>query len=396
MKLKPELRLIRALQFCAELLAQHPDLRASNKVTRAIGSLCENNHRHAPARRKRRLNSPAYQPGKRLKHRNDVSNSHRARQARLTSVQGTSYQTSRGPPIHNHETSHDDSNIRQNEPLHNATTSAMETSTTEEQALPHALGASDTNTTSAMESSSEAFETGQDDLCDYHITVPVAIDIIEKLSQELHETPRHVYAEVLQLVQGDVEGSSDSVWRAIIRDSFFRDQKKTIFNLLEYIGASEWFDRQVSITQDSCRTKKGQPIQATTAAGKVVDSIWERSNMYPDHICGKTEKAQRKRIWLQLHRGRRLREKIIKRLGLGILFSPKIWEIVCAPSKKLDRIIEFILTDSEQEKLLKLLDEQVECLVRTMSTNLELFCNGLKEQELEDLSINKPIDEENG
>jgi hypothetical protein len=35
--------------------------------------------------------------------------------------------------------------------------------------------------------------------------------------------------------------------------------------------------------------------------------------------------AQRKHIRMQLARGQKLKEKLVKGLGFGILFSPKIW-----------------------------------------------------------------------
>jgi hypothetical protein len=132
----------------------------------------------------------------------------------------------------------------------------------------------------------------------------MAIDIIHQLSQELYELPQHIYAEIVRSVQKDlqIQWSDDTSWRDIIETSFFKAHRYVIFNLLEYIGASEWFDKQVSIAQESTLTKKHQLIKNSTAAGKVLDNIWQRCSPRLNHVSSKIQRAQRQRIWLQLHR----------------------------------------------------------------------------------------------
>jgi hypothetical protein len=46
---------------------------------------------------------------------------------------------------------------------------------------------------------------------------------------------------------------------------------------------------------------------------------------YESRIAKRARYLQRKRISLHLFRGHRLNTKLAKELGLGILFSPKIW-----------------------------------------------------------------------
>lgn len=43
-------------------------------------------------------------------------------------------------------------------------------------------------------------------------------------------------------------------------------QKVTIFNMLEYIGAWEWYDRQVKLSQATVLTKKKKPAGLKGAA----------------------------------------------------------------------------------------------------------------------------------
>lgn len=42
-------------------------------------------------------------------------------------------------------------------------------------------------------------------------------------------------------------------------------------------------------------------------------------------IAKRDNQLQRKRVSMQLSRGQKLSTKLVKELGLGILFSPKIW-----------------------------------------------------------------------
>jgi hypothetical protein len=86
----------------------------------------------------------------------------------------------------------------------------------------------------------------------------VAIDIIHQFSQDLYEPlppnppttlpAEHIYAEIVRSVQDNIQiqWSDDASLRDIIENSFFKAHRYVIFNLLEYIGASEFFDKQVS------------------------------------------------------------------------------------------------------------------------------------------------------
>jgi hypothetical protein len=124
--------------------------------------------------------------------------------------------------------------------------------------------------------------------------------------------------------------------------------------MLEYIGAWEWYDKQIELSQMRIRTKKNKPVDRKGAAIHVLNQMqgvqlsgglrgrwisgvgrvtlttegYGSSLPLDDGDLGITERdrqAQRKRITMQLSRGQKLSTKLVKELGLGILFSPKIW-----------------------------------------------------------------------
>jgi hypothetical protein len=108
------------------------------------------------------------------------------------------------------------------------------------------------------------------------------------------------------------------------------NQKVTILNILEYIGAWEWYDRQVELSQTTIRTKKNKPVKWISGIGRVALGKGEDESDLPLESCdvGITERERqlrRKRISIQLSRGQKLSTKLVKNLGLGILFSSKIW-----------------------------------------------------------------------
>lgn len=112
-------------------------------------------------------------------------------------------------------------------------------------------------------------------------------------------------------------------------------------------------DKQVNLAKATIRTKKGKLVDHKGAATHVLNAmggvqwgaaprggsisgvgrvaIWQEedsTDLNPENdggISAKDRQLQRKRISLQLSRGQKLSTKLIKDLGLGILFSPKIW-----------------------------------------------------------------------
>jgi hypothetical protein len=124
--------------------------------------------------------------------------------------------------------------------------------------------------------------------------------------------------------------------------------------MLVYMGAWEWYDKQIELSQMTIRTKKNKLVDRRGAAIHVLNKMqsvqlgsnprgrWisgvgrvalttegDTDALPPDEgdlsITERERKAQRKRISIQLSRGQKLSTKLVKELGLGILFSPKIW-----------------------------------------------------------------------
>jgi hypothetical protein len=123
--------------------------------------------------------------------------------------------------------------------------------------------------------------------------------------------------------------------------------------MLDYIGAWEWYDRQVELSQTTVRTKNNKPVGRRGAAIHVLNELQGQqtntelpgksirgvgrltlrkegdkpaisSKSYDFSVIERARDLQRKRISMQLSKGRRLK-KLVRELDLGILFSLKIW-----------------------------------------------------------------------
>jgi hypothetical protein len=194
-------------------------------------------------------------------------------------------------------------------------------------------------------------------------TILEAVRTIHILSKYQHGVPREVHSRILQTLKEDhketVSGpnwnawSDGSMWMRVLEAGESENQRVTIFNMLDYMGAWEWYDRQVELSQTTVRTKNNKPVGRRGAATHVLTKL--QGQQTNTELSGKSirgvgrltlreeknestlsrrscdssvaERArylQRKRISVQLGRGHRLK-KLVKELGWGILFSPKIW-----------------------------------------------------------------------
>lgn len=175
---------------------------------------------------------------------------------------------------------------------------------------------------------------------------------LHRLSKHRDGVPSDVHRRVLRLFQDDHsealaastsdQWSEGSTWVQVLEMGSSRQNQVTIFNMLEYMGAWEWYDGQVKIAQASVFTKKGKPVERRGAATQVLDSIQKRwigsvgmvtlqdeSSSVPigkSASLTQTERnSRRNHIRTQLSRGQKLCTQLVKELGLGILFSRKIW-----------------------------------------------------------------------
>lgn len=191
-----------------------------------------------------------------------------------------------------------------------------------------------------------------------------AVRVIHGFSKYQHGVPREVHSRILQTLREDDkenfsvpnldEWSDGSMWMRVLEAGGSENQKVTIFNMLEYMGAWKWYDRQVKLSQATVRTKKNKPVDRRGAAihvlnrmqglqtrteqpgkwiggvgrltlGKEGDEAGTSPESCDASIAERARHSQRKCISMQLSRGHKLSTKLVKELGLGILFSPKIW-----------------------------------------------------------------------
>lgn len=101
----------------------------------------------------------------------------------------------------------------------------------------------------------------------------------------------------------------------------------------------------------------------------------------PVSITVKEKSLQRSHIKMQLNRGKRC-TKLVKDLGVGILFDQNIWDYVKLSMEQLDTLVKDIQADTTHMKLLQILSPQLEQLVKSGSPNLHMFYKDLKEAEL--------------
>jgi hypothetical protein len=131
-----------------------------------------------------------------------------------------------------------------------------------------------------------------------------------------------------------------------------QQDKVTILNMLEYMGAWQWYDSQVEHAKGTTQTKKKKQVGRRGAAIAVMNRIqegpvhsedngsWMRgvgriiveedecglsSMSGRESITARQRELQRRRIHMQLSRGQKLCTQIVGKLGLGILFDQKIW-----------------------------------------------------------------------
>lgn len=186
-------------------------------------------------------------------------------------------------------------------------------------------------------------------------TVLEAVHTIQQFSKHRHGIPREVHSRIIRTLRKDHEETSSTsnlagwsdgaTWMRVLESGESEKQKATIFSLLGYMGASEWYESQVNLSQAILRTKKNGPVKRRGAAthvmnelqgkwikgvgnlslGREGDGIGVDPERYDTGLSERALHLQRKRIGMQLSRGYKLNTKLVKDLGLGILFDPKVW-----------------------------------------------------------------------
>ena len=187
---------------------------------------------------------------------------------------------------------------------------------------------------------------------------------IHQCSKYQHGVPREVHSRVLQIlrerhretisVPNSTEWSDGSMWLWVLEAGDSANHRGTILTILECIGAWEWYEGQIKLARATVRTKKNKPVNHRGAAIHVLNKLqgfqtgpeqpgkWvggvgrldlgkegDESGMLSEsgnvNITERATQLRRKLISMQLSRGRKLCTKLVKGLGLGILFDPNIW-----------------------------------------------------------------------
>ncbi|RAL06642.1 uncharacterized protein BO97DRAFT_309607, partial [Aspergillus homomorphus CBS 101889] len=178
------------------------------------------------------------------------------------------------------------------------------------------------------------------------------------------------HVERLSVSTGN-EWSDGSIWVKVLDMGSAKQRKVTILNMLEYMGAWEWYDGQIRIAQNTVFTKKGKRVDRRGAATHNNSSTISRM-----------QDLRRKQIIMQLSRGQKLTTQLVRELGIGILFHRKIWDFTKMDTTKLDHLIRDAKSNSCYMKLLYILSSQLECLLWNGSPDLDKFYTELQEEEL--------------
>ena len=141
---------------------------------------------------------------------------------------------------------------------------------------------------------------------------------------------------------------SASMWINMLEAGHARSKEATILNMIEWMGASEWYDAELEQAEKAPPpTKRGTPRKrlATVILDKylkeardtiVMESPGKLASEGNEDPPSSTNSAgiqkrifdtRRKRLNNILHRGRTLR-KLIQMTRLGILFDPDIWYVL--------------------------------------------------------------------
>ncbi|KAH8595137.1 hypothetical protein B0O99DRAFT_159895 [Bisporella sp. PMI_857] len=192
------------------------------------------------------------------------------------------------------------------------------------------------------------------------------------------------------------------MWINMLEVGHNRSRKSSIFNMIEWIGASEWFDAEIEEAEKAPPpTKRGVPrkrlatiilikymkeaygITEIEATGTLAFKNSEDCPSFMD--SAKVEKkffdARRLRLNVVIQRGRILR-RLVQATHLGILFDENIWKYIKSGQEHVNRLAETFQADPRKMKLLSILDEQVELLAKEGRPNLSSLFDSLETNSL--------------
>jgi len=182
------------------------------------------------------------------------------------------------------------------------------------------------------------------------------------------EIPKEIHSRILTTIQPSLGGTSatattvrrpdsayitsssttwsTSMWINMLEAGYARFKETTILNMIEWMGASEWYDAELQQAEKvPPRTKRGTlrkrlativldkylEAACSTAATEGTDNptVIDTKDRSLDaaRIQTRVLNARRKKLNQIFHRGRALRN-LIQMTHLGILFDPDIWYVL--------------------------------------------------------------------
>ncbi|KAL4958653.1 uncharacterized protein BDV14DRAFT_33258 [Aspergillus stella-maris] len=152
------------------------------------------------------------------------------------------------------------------------------------------------------------------------VTVDDAINTISEITK--HQggpLVKDIHGCILRLLKGEKGATAGfESWPHLLDAAHFESQRRDIFIFLEYLGASDWYERKIDLATKTVRTKQGKPATRRGAAIHVLKEVLK--NVDPGT---ETTVARRNRLNTHLTRGRRLRS-LVDKFGRGILFNTKL------------------------------------------------------------------------
>ncbi|KAJ5932805.1 hypothetical protein N7516_007294 [Penicillium verrucosum] len=222
---------------------------------------------------------------------------------------------------------------------------------------------------------------------------------LHQLSTQNDGVPRDVHKMILQTLNSqscntvaNIEWSDGSTWVEILERGASTRVQLTIFNMLEYMGASRWYESQIQLAMRTVTRRQAtigvlDSIQVQQTQGrsrsmcgvgplKMQDESRDQSPNPGFSIPEREKEARRKALRNRLSRGHKLSTKIVKELGLVLRKYTKM------SPEDLDLTIQNIKDDREHIELLAILSPQLQRLVDYSLPDLHSFYADLNSKKL--------------
>ncbi|RAO71511.1 uncharacterized protein BHQ10_007523 [Talaromyces amestolkiae] len=229
----------------------------------------------------------------------------------------------------------------------------------------------------------------------FNDTLSEIVNNVSLLKKHPDDLPRTVHQKILQSLHTDQgpfsepeasHWSDGKAWLEVLEKGSATSRRCIVFNMLEHMGASKWYDGQIEVAKRTVLTKQKKPVDEKGAAMHVLGRITN-------------EPSKRKAISNQFSRGKRVR-LLVKELGLGIILSSSIWKYTKRKEPEFNQLLLNFKADSRWMALFQTLTPQLELLVRSGSTDPEALYDSLGQhhlvsnEELQELMVKYALEHE--